>query len=99
MTLDHVATAVDGDARPLALPGAAQAQHPILRLPVTTGETQGASITVDGRGYVVEGHEDGFFVGPTVIDNVTTDMDVYQQEIFGPVLSVVRVDDVETPSR
>ena len=71
-----------------------EAQRRIVGL-IETGETQGASITVDGRGYVVEGHEDGFFVGPTVIDKVTTDMDVYQQEIFGPVLSVVRVDDVD----
>ena len=71
-----------------------EAQRRIVGL-IETGETQGASITVDGRGCVVEGHEDGFFVGPTVIDNVTTDMDVYQQEIFGPVLSVVRVDDVD----
>jgi malonate-semialdehyde dehydrogenase (acetylating)/methylmalonate-semialdehyde dehydrogenase len=71
-----------------------QAQERILGL-IDTGENQGASVTVDGRGYVVEGHEEGFFVGPTVIDNVTTDMDVYQQEIFGPVLSVVRVDDVD----
>jgi malonate-semialdehyde dehydrogenase (acetylating) / methylmalonate-semialdehyde dehydrogenase len=71
-----------------------QAQERILGL-IDTGEKQGASVTVDGRGYVVEGHEEGFFVGPTVIDNVTTDMDVYQQEIFGPVLSVVRVDDVD----
>jgi malonate-semialdehyde dehydrogenase (acetylating)/methylmalonate-semialdehyde dehydrogenase len=43
----------------------------------------------------VPGHENGFFVGPTVIDRVGTDMDVYTQEIFGPVLSVVRVDDVD----
>ena len=71
-----------------------EAQQRIVGL-IETGETQGASITVDGRGYEVEGHEDGFFVGPTVIDNVTTDMDVYKQEIFGPVLSVVRVDDVD----
>src|SRR3954463_169525 len=71
-----------------------EAQQRIVGL-IDTGETQGASITVDGRGYVVEDHEDGYFVGPTVIDNVTTDMDVYQQEIFGPVLSVVRVDDVD----
>ena len=41
------------------------------------------------------GHEDGFFVGPTVIDQVSTEMDVYTQEIFGPVLSVVRADDVD----
>ena len=72
-----------------------EAQQRILGL-IGTGETQGASITVDGRGYVVDGHEDGFFVGPTVIDHVGTEMDVYQQEIFGPVLSVVRVDDVDS---
>ncbi len=71
-----------------------QAQERITGL-IGTGESQGADITVDGRGLVVSGHEEGFFVGPTVIDNVTTDMDVYQQEIFGPVLSVVRVDDVD----
>jgi malonate-semialdehyde dehydrogenase (acetylating)/methylmalonate-semialdehyde dehydrogenase len=45
---------------------------------------------------VVPGHENGFFVGPTVIDNVTTSMDVYTEEIFGPVLSVVRTDDVDS---
>lgn len=71
-----------------------QAQERILGL-VGTGESQGASITVDGRGYVVPGHEEGFFVGPTVIDQVTTEMDVYREEIFGPVLSVVRVDTVD----
>jgi malonate-semialdehyde dehydrogenase (acetylating)/methylmalonate-semialdehyde dehydrogenase len=71
-----------------------EAQQRILGL-IGTGADQGADITVDGRGYEVPGHEDGFFVGPTVIDNVTTDMDVYQQEIFGPVLTVVRCDDVD----
>jgi len=62
---------------------------------IGTGADQGAEVTVDGRGYVVPGHEDGFFVGPTVIDKVTTEMDVYTEEIFGPVLSVVRMDDVD----
>jgi malonate-semialdehyde dehydrogenase (acetylating)/methylmalonate-semialdehyde dehydrogenase len=62
---------------------------------ISTGEQQGATLTVDGRGLVVPGHEDGFFVGPTLIDNVTTHMDVYRQEIFGPVLSVVRADSVD----
>jgi malonate-semialdehyde dehydrogenase (acetylating)/methylmalonate-semialdehyde dehydrogenase len=71
-----------------------EAQQRIVGL-IGSGETQGAEITVDGRGYVVPGHEDGFFVGPTVIDRVTTKMDVYQQEIFGPVLSVVRSDNVD----
>jgi malonate-semialdehyde dehydrogenase (acetylating)/methylmalonate-semialdehyde dehydrogenase len=71
-----------------------QAQERILGL-IDSGEEQGAKVTVDGRGHVVPGHEDGFFVGPTVIDQVTPGMDVYTQEIFGPVLSVVRSDDVD----
>jgi malonate-semialdehyde dehydrogenase (acetylating)/methylmalonate-semialdehyde dehydrogenase len=71
-----------------------QAQERIVGL-IGTGAAQGADVTVDGRDCTVPGHEDGFFVGPTVIDKVTTDMDVYQQEIFGPVLSVVRVDTVD----
>ncbi len=71
-----------------------QAQERILGL-IGTGEEQGATIAVDGRGYSVDGFEDGFFVGPTVIDRVSTDMDVYNEEIFGPVLSVVRADTVD----
>jgi malonate-semialdehyde dehydrogenase (acetylating) / methylmalonate-semialdehyde dehydrogenase len=71
-----------------------QAQERIVRM-IGTGADQGAAITVDGRGCTVPGFEDGFFVGPTVIDNVTPAMDVYREEIFGPVLSVVRVDDVD----
>ncbi|WP_053205645.1 CoA-acylating methylmalonate-semialdehyde dehydrogenase [Jiangella muralis] len=59
------------------------------------GERQGATLAVDGRGLVVPGHEDGFFVGPTVLDHVTPSMDVYRDEIFGPVLSVVRAADVD----
>jgi malonate-semialdehyde dehydrogenase (acetylating)/methylmalonate-semialdehyde dehydrogenase len=62
---------------------------------ITTGERQGARVAVDGRGYTVPGHEAGFFVGPTVLDRVTRDMDVYTEEIFGPVLSVVRADTVD----
>ena len=62
---------------------------------IDSGEAQGAEIRVDGRGLVVPGFENGFFVGPTVIDCVDTSMDVYTNEIFGPVLSVVRVDDVD----
>jgi malonate-semialdehyde dehydrogenase (acetylating)/methylmalonate-semialdehyde dehydrogenase len=62
---------------------------------IGSGERQGAKVTVDGRGVKVAGYEDGFFVGPTVIDQVGTDMDVYREEIFGPVLSVVRSDTVD----
>ena len=62
---------------------------------IDSGEAQGAEIRVDGRGLVVPGFEQGFFVGPTVIDRVSTDMDVYRNEIFGPVLSVLRPGDVD----
>ena len=58
---------------------------------VDAGEADGATIVVDGRGVQVDGGEDGFWLGPTLIDHVTTDMSVYTDEIFGPVLSVVRV--------
>ena len=62
---------------------------------IGTGERQGAKLLVDGRGLRVAGYENGFFVGPTVIDQVQPTMDVYTEEIFGPVLSVVRADDVD----
>ncbi len=59
---------------------------------VDAGEAAGATIVVDGRGVQADGEENGFWLGPTLIDNVTTDMSVYTDEIFGPVLSVVRVE-------
>ena len=62
---------------------------------IDTGEKQGARLRVDGRGLVVPGYENGFFVGPTLIDEVTPEMDVYREEIFGPVLSVLRADTVD----
>jgi len=66
------------------------AKERITRL-IGSGVEQGASVTVDGRKLVVKGHENGFFVGPTVIDRVVSAMEVYREEIFGPVLSVVRM--------
>jgi malonate-semialdehyde dehydrogenase (acetylating) / methylmalonate-semialdehyde dehydrogenase len=66
---------------------------------IDSGERQGARLAVDGRGLVVPGFENGFFVGPTVIDRVTPEMDVYRDEIFGPVLSVLRADSVDEAIR
>jgi malonate-semialdehyde dehydrogenase (acetylating) / methylmalonate-semialdehyde dehydrogenase len=66
---------------------------------IGTGAEQGATLSVDGRGLSVEGYENGFWVGPTVIDRVSTEMDVYKEEIFGPVLSVVRADTVDEAVR
>ena len=57
---------------------------------VDRGITAGATLVVDGRGLTVTGHEGGFFVGPTLFDHVSTDMDIYRDEIFGPVLVVLR---------
>ena len=59
---------------------------------IEAGEADGASIVVDGRGITVDGEQDGFWLGPTLIDHVTPEMSVYTDEIFGPVLSVIRVD-------
>ena len=67
----------------------ADAKKRILDL-VETGVAQGAELVVDGRNFSLQGYEDGFFVGPHLFDRVTTDMDIYTQEIFGPVLSTVR---------
>ncbi len=71
-----------------------EAQQRIVGL-IDAGEAQGGLVTVDGRGFTVPGHEDGFFVGPTVIDAVRPEMDVYREEVFGPVLSVLRTDSVD----
>jgi len=56
---------------------------------------EGGELVVDGRGFTLQGHENGFFVGPTLIDHVTTDMDSYHNEIFGPVLQIVRAENFE----
>ena len=58
---------------------------------VATGVAEGASLVADGRGIAVDGYPDGFFVGPTLFDRVTASMRIYREEIFGPVLCVVRV--------
>ena len=67
----------------------AAAKANIERL-VQTGIDQGAELVVDGRDFKLQGYEDGYFVGAHLFDRVTTDMDIYKTEIFGPVLSTVR---------
>jgi malonate-semialdehyde dehydrogenase (acetylating) / methylmalonate-semialdehyde dehydrogenase len=59
---------------------------------IDAGEADGAKIVVDGRTVQANGGEDGFWLGPTLIDHVTPEMSVYTDEIFGPVLSVLRVE-------
>ena len=62
---------------------------------VNSGVEQGANLVVDGRDFSLQGYEDGYFVGPSLFDNVTPDMDIYKEEIFGPVLSTVRTENYE----
>ncbi|HEX6661297.1 MAG TPA: aldehyde dehydrogenase family protein, partial [Sphingomicrobium sp.] len=62
---------------------------------IQMGIDEGAELVVDGRGFTLQGHEEGFFVGPTFFDHVTTDMTTYKEEIFGPVLQMVRANDFE----
>jgi malonate-semialdehyde dehydrogenase (acetylating)/methylmalonate-semialdehyde dehydrogenase len=62
---------------------------------IQLGIDEGAELVIDGRGFTLQGHEDGFFVGPTLFDHVTTGMRTYQEEIFGPVLQIVRAKDFE----
>lgn len=62
---------------------------------ITEAEKQGAKILVDGRGITVKGKENGYYVGPTVIDLVTPDMKIAQEEVFGPVLSIMRTQDID----
>jgi malonate-semialdehyde dehydrogenase (acetylating)/methylmalonate-semialdehyde dehydrogenase len=62
---------------------------------IDAGVAQGAELLVDGRGLVIPGHEQGFFVGPTLFDRVTPDMTIYQDEIFGPVLVIVRAESLD----
>ncbi|GAA0293348.1 CoA-acylating methylmalonate-semialdehyde dehydrogenase [Rhodovulum strictum] len=67
----------------------AEAKARVLGL-IDSGVAQGAEIVVDGRNFALQGYENGYFVGPTLFDRVTRDMDIYKTEIFGPVLSTVR---------
>ena len=66
---------------------------------IQKGVDEGAELVVDGRGFKLQGHEDGFFVGPSLFDHVTPAMESYREEIFGPVLQIVRAPDFETAVR
>jgi malonate-semialdehyde dehydrogenase (acetylating)/methylmalonate-semialdehyde dehydrogenase len=62
---------------------------------IQLGKDEGAELVVDGRGFKLQGYEDGFFIGPTMFDHVKPQMRTYQEEIFGPVLQLVRADSFE----
>ena len=75
-----------------------EARDRVLGL-VNSGVDAGAKLVVDGRDFKLQGYENGNFIGGCLFDHVTTDMDIYRQEIFGPVLSVVRAKNYEDAIR
>src|SRR5690606_9435143 len=81
----------DADLGPLVSPKAKTRVEGLIQ----RGVDEGAELVLDGRELNVPGYEKGNFVGPTVFSGVKTDMDIYQEEIFGPVLCVVDVDTLE----
>ncbi|WP_028479174.1 CoA-acylating methylmalonate-semialdehyde dehydrogenase [Nocardia sp. CNY236] len=83
------------DYGPLVGQDAVHRVHDYIQL----GIDEGAELVADGRGLVVAGAEDGYFVGATLFDKVTPEMRIYREEIFGPVLSVVRAEDYEAGLR
>jgi malonate-semialdehyde dehydrogenase (acetylating)/methylmalonate-semialdehyde dehydrogenase len=85
------ATNADNDFGPLI---SAQHKAKVVGL-IDSAERDGATVVVDGRAIQVPSYENGFFVGGTLIDNVTAQMQCYQEEIFGPVLLVVRVNSMQ----
>jgi malonate-semialdehyde dehydrogenase (acetylating)/methylmalonate-semialdehyde dehydrogenase len=66
---------------------------------IDAGVAEGAKLVVDGRSFRMQGYENGYFLGGTLFDHVTTDMKIYKEEIFGPVLAVSRADTFETAAR
>ena len=81
----------DKDLGPLISPAAKERVERLIQ----TGVDEGAELLLDGRGIVVEGYEKGNFVGPTIFDHVTTEMQIYSQEIFGPVLCIMRAESLD----
>nr|MBK9650911.1 CoA-acylating methylmalonate-semialdehyde dehydrogenase [Bacteroidota bacterium] len=98
--VDHIIAKICDEARKI-IPGqnlgaviSAQAKARIERY-ITEAEKAGAKVLVDGRNYKVEGKENGFYVGPTVIDFVTPDMAIAKEEVFGPVIAIMRAANVD----
>ncbi|MGI4738460.1 MAG: CoA-acylating methylmalonate-semialdehyde dehydrogenase [Janthinobacterium lividum] len=98
--IDHIVSKLVEEARKI-VPGqnlgsviSREAKERIERF-ITEAEAAGAQVLLDGRGAVVPGHEGGYYVGPTVVDYVTPDMAIAQEEVFGPVLAILRTKNLD----
>lgn len=99
--VDHIIDALCEEARKI-VPGvnlgsviSKEAKERIERY-ITEAEKAGAKVLVDGRNVTVKGNEKGYYVGPTVIDHVKPEMAIAKEEVFGPVISIIRADDLDT---
>ncbi|MBA3343063.1 MAG: CoA-acylating methylmalonate-semialdehyde dehydrogenase [Gemmatimonadaceae bacterium] len=90
--IDHAKTVVPGENLGPVI--SAEAKKRIERY-ITEAEEAGAKVLVDGRNTVVPGKERGFYIGPTIIDHVTPDMRIAQEEVFGPVIVIIRTSDLD----
>ena len=72
-----------------------RAAHERISGYIDLGVAEGAELVVDGRGFTLQGHENGYFVGPSLFDHVKPTMESYREEIFGPVLQIMRADSFE----
>lgn len=81
----------DADLGPLVSPNARKRVETLIQ----KGVDEGATLLLDGRGIIVKDYKDGNFVGPTIFSDVTADMTIYSEEVFGPVLCVVQVETIE----
>lgn len=97
---DHIISKICEEAKKI-IPGQnlgaviSQAAKERIERYITEAEKAGARVLVDGRNWKVEGFEGGYYVGPTVIDNVTPDMAIAKEEVFGPVLAILRSPDLD----
>ncbi|MEK7380577.1 MAG: CoA-acylating methylmalonate-semialdehyde dehydrogenase [Gemmatimonadota bacterium] len=90
--VDHVAAIVPGENLGPVISAEARAR---IERYITEAEAAGATVLVDGRQTVVPGKEGGYYVGPTIIDHVTPQMRIAQDEVFGPVLAIIRAKDLD----
>lgn len=100
--LEHMLPAIEAmkvgvseDAEANYGPVVTAAHRDSIEADITKAVEEGAKLVVDGRNFKLQGYEDGFFIGPTLLDNVTPDMETYKDEIFGPVLQIVRAETFE----
>ncbi|AHE52982.1 CoA-acylating methylmalonate-semialdehyde dehydrogenase [Sphingomonas sanxanigenens] len=93
--IDALRVGVSTDAEAHYGPVVTAAHRAKIENYIQMGVDEGAELVVDGRGFSLQGHEQGFFIGPTLFDRVTPQMRTYQEEIFGPVLQMVRAGSFE----